>query len=216
MPQKSIPTPSLRRLLLYRRRLRIAVDKGIAYVSSRQLGVAAGVPATQVRKDLSWVEQEGRPGRGYEARALADQLDLTLGLGCEKRGVVVGAGNLGSALAAYPGFAPCGLRIVALFDNDPNVIGKDVAGLAVQPIENLAEVARRDQVDMGIITVPTEAAQRVADAMVAAGIGVLWNFAPTTLHVDPGVYVQNQDLAVELALLSHQIVRRRGGECPHA
>ncbi len=214
MQQTSIPTPSLRRLPVYRRRLRVAVEKGIPYVSSRQLGVAAGVPAAQVRKDLSWVEQEGRPGRGYEARALADELDLTLGLQCEKRAVVVGAGNLGSALAAYPGFAPCGLRIVALFDKDPAVIGKDVASLTVQPVEKLAKVARRDQVDMGIITVPAEAAQNVADAMMEAGIHVLWNFAPTTLRVEEGVYVHNQDLVVELAVLSHQIVERRGGECP--
>ncbi|MGC9360943.1 MAG: redox-sensing transcriptional repressor Rex [Anaerolineae bacterium] len=214
MQQTSIPTPSLRRLPIYRRRLRIAVEKGIAYVSSRQLGLAAGVPAAQVRKDLSWVEQEGRPGRGYEARALADDLDLTLGLHCEKRAVVVGVGNLGSALAAYPGFSSCGLRVVALFDKDPDIIGKDVAGLTVQPVEELADVARRDQVDMGIITVPAEAAQTVADAMVDAGIHVVWNFAPTTLRVDEGVYVHNQDLVVELAVLSHQIVQRRGGECP--
>lgn len=214
MPQMSIPTPSLRRLPVYLRRLHAAVEAGVAYVSSRQLGAAAGVPAAQVRKDLSWIDQEGRPGRGYEARALADQLDLTLGLGCEKRAVVVGVGNLGSALAAYPGFGPYGLQIVALFDKDPAVIGKRVAGIAVQPVERLAEVAQSSRADMGIITVPASAAQEVAEAMVAAGIGVLWNFAPTTLRVDPGVYVQNQDLAVELALLSHQIVRRRGGGCP--
>ena len=210
MPPTSIPVPSLRRLPSYLRRLHIAVEQGVAYVSSRQLGAAAGVPAAQVRKDLTWVDQEGRPGRGYEARALAAQLELTLGLREQKRAVLVGAGNLGSALAAYPGFGPCGLRIVALFDKDPAVVGKRVAGFVVQPVDSLARVAEEHQVDMGVVTVPAEAAQSVAEAMVAAGIGVIWNYAPTTLRLDAGIYVQNQDLAAELALLSYQIVRRRG------
>ncbi len=209
MPQSPIPVPSLRRLPIYLRRLHAAVEAGVAYVSSRQLGAAAGVPAAQVRKDLTWVDQEGRPGRGYDAAALAAQIEITLGLGLEKRAVLVGVGNLGSALAAYPGFAPCGLRIVALFDQAPAVIGKTVAGLTVQPADRLAAVAREHAVDMGIITVPADAAQSVAEAMVAAGIGVIWNYAPTTLRLDPSVYVQNQDLAAELALLSHQILRRR-------
>jgi redox-sensing transcriptional repressor len=209
MPHSPIPVPSLRRLPVYLRSLHAAIEQGATYVSSRQLGAAAGVPAAQVRKDLTWVDQEGRPGRGYDAVALAGQLEITLGLRVPKRAVLVGAGNLGSALAAYPGFAPCGLRIVALFDQAPSVVGKTVAGFTVQPADRLAAVAQEHAVDMGIITVPADAAQSVAEAMVAAGIGVIWNYAPTTLRLDPSVYVQNQDLAAELALLSHQIVRRR-------
>ena len=118
-----IPGPSLRRLPIYYRRLCQAVDAGERIVSSKALGDAAGVPDAQVRKDLSYLALDGRPGIGYDARSLAALLEEFLGLVNDKEAVLVGAGNLGMALAMYPGFVRYGLQIVALFDNDPAKLG---------------------------------------------------------------------------------------------
>jgi redox-sensing transcriptional repressor len=204
-----IPEPSLRRLPIYYRCLRQAVDQGVAVVSSKHLGESAGVPDAQVRKDLSCLELEGRPGVGYDARRLAAQLEEFLGLVNDKEAVMVGAGNLGMALAMYPGFMRYGLQIVALFDNDPAKLGVLPDGRQVLPVEKLTDLVSRLQVRIGIITAPEGVAQGIADSMVAGGIQVIWNFAPCKLKVPADVLVKNQDLAAELATLSHHISQRR-------
>jgi redox-sensing transcriptional repressor len=205
----AIPGPSLRRLPIYYRRLRQAVDAGDSVVSSRALGDAAGVPDAQVRKDLSYLVLDGRPGIGYDARSLAALLEEFLGLVNDKEAVLVGAGNLGMALAMYPGFVRYGLQIIALFDNDPARQGALPDGRQVLPVEKLTELVRRLQVRIGIITAPEGVAQAVADAMVAGGIQVIWNFASCKLKVPADVLVKNEDLAAELATLSHHISQRR-------
>lgn len=207
-PHEGIPLPSLRRLPLYYRYLAQALQEGRAFVSSEELGQHAGVPGAQVRKDLNYLGETGRPGVGYDTKTLAALLEDFLGLVNDKEAVLVGAGNLGRALASYPGFARYGLQIVALFDNDPAKIGQTIAGREVLPVEKLTSLIRRLHIQMGIITVPAEAAQAVADAMVAGGIKVIWNFAPCRLTVPADVLVKNEDLAAELATLSHFIARR--------
>jgi redox-sensing transcriptional repressor len=204
-----IPIPSLRRLPIYYRHLCQALDQHLTTVSSKELGLSAGVPDAQVRKDLSYLALDGRPGIGYEVRSLAGQLEEFLGLLNDKEAVLVGAGNLGTALATYPGFVRYGLRIVTLFDRDPAKLGTLPDGRQVFPVEKLTDLVRRLQIHIGIITVPEDAAQAVADAMVAGGIQVIWNFAPCKLIVPPGVLVKNEDLASELATLSHHITRRK-------
>lgn len=211
-PQEGIPLPSLRRLPIYYRHLLQAIQEGQTFVSSEELGQHAGVPGAQVRKDLNYLEEAGRPGVGYETKALAALLEEFLGLINDKEAVLVGAGNLGRALASYPGFARYGLQIVALFDNDPLKIGQSVAGREVLPIEKLTDLAQRLHIQMGIITVPERAAQSVAEAMVAGGIKVIWNFAPCRLDVPADVLVKNEDLAAELATLSHHIAHRERKE----
>ncbi len=207
-----IPRPSLARLPVYYRRLLRALDDGEQVVSSQSLGDAAGVPAAQVRKDLSHLGELGRAGVGYDARRLAATLQDFLGLANDKEAVVVGAGNLGRALAAYPGFERYGLRIVALFDNDPRLIGMTIAERQVFPLEKLGNLVGRLHIRMGIITVPAEHAQAVADLMVAAGIEVIWNFAPRRLDVPDHVLLENEDLAARLATLSYFITRKKLSE----
>jgi len=203
-----IPMPTLRRLPLYYRRLTQALDAGETYISSEVLGQDSGVPGAQVRKELSYLADEGRPGVGYEVKTLAADLEAFLGLVNDKEAGLVGGGNLGRALASYPGFARYGLQIVALFDEDPAKIGQVYGERPVLPVSKLTDLAQRLHIQMGIITVPACSAQQVADMMVAGGVRVIWNFAPCALAAPEHILVKNEDLASELAMLSHHISQR--------
>ena len=158
---QGIPEPALRRLPIYYRRLKQAVDADIPVVSSEDLGRSAGVPGVQVRKDLSYLSQYGRPGIGYDARALAANLEEFLGLVNDKEAVLVGVGNLGRALALYDGFERYGLQIIVLFDCDPARCGELPDGRQIYPVEKLANLVRRLQIQIGIITVPAREAQGI-------------------------------------------------------
>jgi len=204
-----LPKPALNRLPIYYRRLRQAAEAGIAYLSSTDLAQSADVSEAQVRKDLSYLDIEGRPGVGYEVRQIAAYLEEFLGLINDKEAVLVGVGNLGRALISYPGFARYGLKIVACFDNDPAKIGQTIGTCEVFSVDRLPDLARRLHIQMGIITVPAEAAQEVADLMIQGGIRVIWNFAPVHLRVPEDALVQNEDLAAQLATLSHLITRQK-------
>ncbi|HOG46682.1 MAG TPA: redox-sensing transcriptional repressor Rex [Anaerolineae bacterium] len=208
MDKPGIPRPTLSRLPLYHRFLAQVSEAGRAVVSSEEMGRALNLPAAQIRKDLSCLAEFGRPGVGYEVAELLANLEEFLGLANDKEAVVVGAGRLGQALASYPGFAAYGLRIVALFDVDPAKIGLEVAERPVFALEKLADLVGRLHIQMGIITVPAAAAQAVADAMVAAGITVIWNFAPARVGVPAGIWLESEDLASHLATLSYHIKRR--------
>ncbi|MBN2048264.1 MAG: redox-sensing transcriptional repressor Rex [Anaerolineaceae bacterium] len=199
----AIPSPSLRRLPKYYRELKRAMDQGISYMNSAELGKALGIPSTQVRKDLSYLSEQGRPGVGYNTRVLAQHLKEFLGLVKEKQAALVGVGNLANALVPFPGFKNYGLTIHVLFDNDPDKIGTVVNGREVLAIQQLAETIQRMNIHIGIITTPAPAAQEVADMMIAGGIKAIWNFAPVTLKAPDSVYILNQDLASELAVLSY-------------
>lgn len=204
-----IPAPSLRRLPVYYRHLIQVLEGGRTGVSSKELGEAAGVPDAQVRKDLGYLSYEGRPGVGYDVRLLTVCLEEFLGLANDKDAVLVGFGNLGRALAYYPGFERYGLHIVAIFDSDPAKQGRLPDGRQIFPAEKLTDLVRRLQIRIGIITVPEAAAQSVADALIAGGVQVIWNFASCRLSVPADVLVKNEDLAAELATLSHHITRRK-------
>lgn len=203
-----IPRPSLSRLPVYYRFLIEAASRGASIVSSEEMGRALGLPPAQIRKDLSFLRDFGRPGVGYDVEEVAASLEEFLGLANDKEAVVVGAGRLGQALAAYPGFEGYGLRIVALFDTDPVKVGREIAGRQVFPLAKMENLVRRLHIQMGIITVPAGAAQQVADAMAAAGISVIWNFSPVRLVVPEGVWVENEDLASRLATISYHVVRK--------
>jgi len=203
--QIGIPRPSLRRLSLYYRCLLRAIDEGVTVIRSEELGYSADVPGAQVRKDLSYIDEYGRPGRGYDVKSLAGHIEKFLGLVNDKEAVIVGAGNLGRALAHYPGFARYGLRIVALFDKDPTRVGEQVGEYEVLPMGKLTGLVKRLHIRIGIITMPADAAQDAADALLAGGIHVIWNFAPRKLEVPDDVLIKNEDLAAELATLSHHI-----------
>lgn len=200
-----IPIPSLNRLPLYYRYLLEAREQRLSVVSSEMLGDAAGVPAAQVRKDLGYLGEFGRPGIGYDVAEMQRRLAELLGLATEKEVVVVGAGRLGSAIAAYPGFATYSLRIAALFDKDPSKVGSRVGDLEVLNADDLTSFVRSRGIQMAILAVPAAAAQQVATQMVDAGIRAIMNFAPVKLEVPSGVVVSNEDLAARLATLSFRM-----------
>lgn len=205
MKSIEMPLPTLKRMMIYYRRLKQAIENGEKYLSSIDLGLEAGATSEQVRKDLSYLSSQGRSRVGYPCLELAEIIEDSLGLVKDKEAVLVGAGNLGKALSLYPGFAQYGFRITVLFDNNPQVIGSHVGETVVLPVEKLTNLVRRMMILIGIITTPASAAQEVADAMVAGGIKAIWNFAPTHLEVPADVYVKNMDLASELATVSKHI-----------
>lgn len=203
----SMPLPSLRRLLIYYRHLKSAVEKGAEYVSSNDLGWAADTTPEQVRKDLSFLPGQGlgRSRVGYPAHKLAAVIEDYLGLLNDKYMVLVGVGNLGRALALFEGFQQHGMRIIVMFDNDPDKVGTKVGEIKVLPVEKLTNLVERMMIRIGIITTPADAAQSVADAMVAGGIKAIWNFTTVRLNVPTGVMVQNVDLSLDLLMLSQYI-----------
>jgi redox-sensing transcriptional repressor len=203
-PSGPISSPTLARLPTYIRCLREFVASGGLLIPSDELAIAASVHPTQVRRDLA-LFAVGTAGIGYPARELLAHLESLLGLHGSTEAVIVGAGNLGSALAAYPGFAQYGLTILALFDADPAKVGTQVDGKPVLALEKLATLPARLGLKIGIICVPADQAQAVADLMVAAGIIAIWNFAPVQLKVPTHVYVRQEDLAAQLALLSYHV-----------
>lgn len=203
----AIPKPTLERLFLYYRILEACRDSRKEVISSDELGKRAGVDAAQVRKDLTFISQCGRPGIGYQVGELLVALESVLGLKRVTSAALVGVGKLGSAIHNYPGFPRFGLRIAALFDSDPRLIGEKLGDSEILAADRITEVLAESDITLGIITVPAQAAQQVANALVAAGVRGIWNFAPVTLKVPPGIVVRNEDLAVGLATVSWQVAR---------
>ena len=200
-----VPEPTLKRLPLYHRFLKEWQAAGHGTVSCTDIGQDLDLDPTQVRKDLEAVGAVGRPRVGYAVPTLTGALELFLGWNNVNDAFLVGAGSMGSALMGYHKFEQCGLKIVAAFDQDPAKIGSVIHGKHVLPLEKLPNLARRMHVYIGIITVPAEAAQGVADLMVDGGIRAIWNFAPVRLHTPEEVIVHNEDLYCSLAALSQKL-----------
>lgn len=196
-----VPTPSLNRLPLYYRYLLEAREQRLGIVSSEMLGDAAGVPAAQVRKDLAYLGEFGRPGIGYDVAEMQRRLGQQLGLATEREVIVVGAGRLGSAISSYGGFATYGLSVAAIFDKDRSKIGSKVGNLEVRDVHTLGEFVKERSIQIAILAVPAPAAAEVAKELVKAGITAILNFAPAKLEVPAGVVVSNEDLAARLATL---------------
>lgn len=200
--RKQIPDPTLLRMCRY---LRILERYSEPTISSAAIAEAAGVNAAQVRKDLSFFGEFGQPGVGYHTKELLASLKRMMGLDEELKVIVVGAGALGSALINYPGFENRGFRIVAVFDNNPAKIGHRLRGYEIMPFDRLKETVADLNVDIGIIAVPRVSAQEVADAMIAAGITGIVNFAPITLKVPDDVVVRGVDLTLQLETLAYYL-----------
>lgn len=204
--RRGVPEATVGRLPGYLRALGVLGERGIASISSEELAATAGVRSAQLRKDLSHLGSYGVRGVGYDVAQLSAEIAHELGLTQEWPVVIVGLGNLGRALAAYRGFSSRGFRIVALADHDAAVIGEVVEGLTVRPLEELA--ASGESLAIGVITTPAEAAQEVADRLVALGVRSILNFAPCVLAVPDGVDVRKVDLATELQILAFHEQRR--------
>ena len=189
------------RLSFYLRQVEAHGNAGHPTISSEQLASALGLTATQVRKDLTHVGQLGRPGIGYSCEDLLSKLRQVLGTDQERPVALVGCGNLGRALATYQGFERRGFRIVAVFDNDLQKVGRRYGDHIVQDIAKLFFVCQRDRIQFAILAVPGQAAQDVADQLAKAGIQGILNFAPLTLALAPQVVVSNVALSMELEQL---------------
>jgi len=174
-------------------------------VSSRELAKTVGVSAAQVRRDLAALGHLGLRGIGYEQAGLVAAIRKTLGIDRPWKAVLVGVGNLARALLRYQGFANHGFEIVGLFDSDPTKVGDSIAGLRIEPLTKLQEAIPRTQAELGILTVPADAAQAVATQMVQAGLRGVMNFAPVLLELPRGVQVVTVDLAIQLEQLAFAV-----------
>jgi redox-sensing transcriptional repressor len=194
-------------LSLYLQFLDECEQRGEATVSSAALAVRGGASSAQARKDLSFFGSFGRRGVGYSVPLLAARLREILGLARHYRVVVMGAGRIGSALVAYPGFRARGFDIVALYDADPARVGAGVDGFVVRDGDRLEADLAQEPADIAVIGTPAAAAQRVAERLVACGVRALLNFAPVTLVVPGHVAVTNVNMALELEALSFALSR---------
>lgn len=199
--------PSVRRLPSYLHLLR-ELD-GVESVSSTYIASKLRLDSIQVRKDLAITGVLGKPKVGYPVKALILSIEAYLGWDNAAEAFLAGAGNLGSALLGYDGFARHGLSIIAAFDANPDIVGRTINGKQVLHIDRLPGLAKRMHVRMGIIAVTAPAAQRVADLMTQAGIRAIWNFAPVSLSVPEDVVVQDEDLASGFAVLSVKAAKWR-------
>ncbi len=189
----TVPDIVIRRLPLYLRALRQLYREGREILSSQDLARHLGLTAAQIRRDLSYFGRFGKQGRGYAVASLIHELEHALQLDRTWDVALVGYGNLGQAIAQYRGFRPNGFRIAAIFAKHPEHVGLVVNGLVVLPETEIERVVRELGIRIGIIAVPPEAAQDVADRLVAGGVRAILNYAPVTLHVPAGVIVREID-----------------------
>ncbi len=199
-----IPNPAVRRMSLYLRQLEAFKRKDRRTISSKQLGESLGLTDAQVRKDLAYFGQFGHPGIGYRVEDLINQVRKILGTDKTWNVLLVGAGNLGRALMAYRGFDAKGFRLAAVFDADPSKVGKKAGAFTIQPLTELADTMTRQSIRLAILAVPADAAQPVADQLIAAGVKGILNFAPVNITVPANVALNAVDLAVQLEQLSFQ------------
>jgi len=205
---RRIPEATVARLPVYLQLLVEQSELGIDSISSDGLAELAGVNAAKVRKDLSYLGSYGTRGVGYEVDYLVYQIRRELGLEHEWPVVIVGAGNLGQALAGYGGFNERGFPVAGIVDIDPAKLDTVVGGARVRPLSDLAQIVSSKKVSIGVVATPPGAAQDAADRLVKVGVTSILNFAPVVLSVPAGVTVRKVDLAVELQILSYHEQRR--------
>jgi redox-sensing transcriptional repressor len=197
-----IPDETIRRLPIYVRGLLFLRGQGRRSISSRDLADLTGVQPWAIRKDFSYFGDFGTPGIGYEIDKLTKQITKILKLDGGHKAALIGVGNLGSAMLAYPGFKIYGLDIAAAFDRDPRKIGRKMKNTLIEDISKLSTLKKR-KIDLGIIAVPRDAAQVTADALVKAGIKGILNFSPCYITVPRKVKVVTIDIAMDLARLPY-------------
>jgi redox-sensing transcriptional repressor len=205
---RDIPDATVARLPVYLRALNALAELGVLSCASNELAEQAGVNPAKLRKDLSYLGSYGTRGVGYDVEYLRYQIARELGQTQDWDVVIVGIGNLGSALSAYQGFSTRGIRVAALVDADPQRVGATVSGLVVSPLEDLESIVADRQISIGVIATPGTAAQEVADRLVAAGITSILNFAPALVQVPDGVDVRKVDLSIELQILAYHQQRK--------
>lgn len=200
--QKVSYAPSIRRLPSYLHLIRHAQSNGSQYISGTVIAAELNLEPIQVRKDLAITGIMGKPKRGYFVDDLITAIDSYLGWNIERKAIVVGAGNLGSALSGYQEFKNHGLDIVAAFDTDPAKVGQTIHGVPIYPLEKLEEIVPAINAEIAILTVPSPFAYSTCDSIVNAGIKSIWNFTNVKLKVPENVVVWREDLSSGYAMLS--------------
>lgn len=206
-PARQLPPATVSRLTLYLRTLNALLAEGAESVSSEALAESAGVGSANVRKDLSYLGSYGTRGVGYDVANLSRQIAHALGLTNEWRVAIVGAGNLGRALARYAGFESRGFHVAALLDADPMVIGTEIGWLRVHDVSKLESVLASTRANMAVLALPAAVAQSVCNRVVDAGVHSILSFAPVALTVADHVNLRKVDMATELQILAYHAQR---------
>lgn len=205
---KKISRATLERLPIYHRTLKELQEHGEKIISSSTLAEILNATPEKIRKDLSDFGQFGMKGVGYNIEVLKRGIEKILGLRYRWALAVVGAGNLGKAIINDKNFSAMGFNVEVIFDVDEQLIGTKINGVKVYSFEKLDAVIKRKIIDIGVITVPVNAAQNVADALTCAGIKGIWNFAPTKISVPPDVTLVNEDFNIGLMTLTYNLAKR--------
>lgn len=195
----------IKRLPRYYRFLGDLKSAGMTRISSGELAKKMGVTASQIRQDLNCFGGFGQQGYGYHVANLKERIGEILGLNHEYHVIIIGAGNIGRAVANYTGFAKEGFNVQAMFDVSPALVGIDVHGILVQPMEKLDAWMAAHQVDIAVLAVPSAHAQATCDVLVRGGVRAIWNFAPVDLVLPEGVAVNNVHLSDSLHILSYRM-----------
>ena len=195
----------VRRLPMYYRHLRELEKAGVVRISSQELGERMSLTASQIRQDINCFGGFGQQGYGYHVSNLKERIAEILGLRHQYHVIIVGAGNIGRAVANYAGFPKEGFNIQAMFDVSPALVGIDVHGILVQPMEKLQAWLDAHKVDIAVLAVPKAVAQEITDRLVAGGVRAIWNFAPVDLSLPEGVAVNNVHLSDSLHILSYRM-----------
>lgn len=203
--EKKISDKVINRLTLYHCILDDYINNNIEFIASNQIASLLNIDDSQVRKDISILNNSGKCRVGYIVKELKKSIEMTLGFSKTKKAFIVGAGNLGMALAKYDNFTSYGLNIVALFDNDTKKIGNTVNNKLILDIKKLPNLSRKTGVDIAILTVPRTYAQSTADFLVKSDIKYIWNFAPVVLSVPKDVQVWNENLMGNFLQFTYKI-----------
>ncbi len=199
--KKYVPEDTIKRLPVYLRNLLNLQKSGEKVVSSKKLTISLNIPPEQFRKDLSYFGTFGKRGVGYNVDKLVEILEKIIGIEKEIKVILVGVGRLGSALIRYKGFSILNMKIICAFDKDPKKVGNIIDNIEIKGIEDMKKFVKKEKIKVGIICVPAESAQEVAEYMVNSGIKAILNFAPVTLNLPKNIFVNYVDMASELGSL---------------
>lgn len=195
----------IRRLPGYYRYLRELERIGITRISSQELGARMGLTASQIRQDINCFGTLGQQGYGYNVTELRGHIENILGLGRKYEMVIAGAGNIGQAVAWYPGFSQRGFEVTAMFDVKPDMIGRVIRGVPVYNTTELSAFLEEHPATIGVVATPARVAQQVAQLMVDGGVKAIWNFAPIDLKVPPEIVLNNVHLTDSLLVLTYRL-----------
>ena len=203
--KKNVSMAVIKRMPKYYRYLGELVKNDVDRISSKELGEKIGFTASQIRQDLNNFGDFGQQGYGYNVKELHNQIGAILGVGKEYNAVLIGAGNIGQAIANYSRFTDIGLGITAIFDANPKLVGMRIRDVEIKDIDELKGYLEENHIDMGILCVPRINAQKVCDVLVNGGVRGIWNFVPIDLHVPETVKVENVHLSESLLTLVYQM-----------